>query len=258
MFLDVKDVVLLLGLTVFGAVSGSAVCCLSVRLAHGESWLRGRSHCPRCRHDLKAKDLIPLVSYMTLKGKCRYCHEKIPIGEFIFEWMTILLLLLVYLFWGVTLDGLSMALMTLLFLAVSICDLESGIIPNGLIISGILIQVVSIWFRGAGFRALGKAFGRGLLIAAAVGLIVMMTDRVLRSRSMGGGDLKLIFMLGIMTTVLQSLMALWIACIIGMIVFLISGKTGRQTIPFGPPLCAGWLICCFLSQLPFFNGLSMI
>ena len=122
---------------ILGLIFGSFINCMAWRIVHKESVWKGRSHCASCGHPLKAMDLIPIVSYLFLKGKCRYCKEKVSIRYMLTE----LLLAIVFIsfIWKYDISFLALRYMVLacILLGLALVDLESYEIPDGFIISGV-------------------------------------------------------------------------------------------------------------------------
>ena len=114
-----------------GACMGSFLNCAAWRIAHGESFVKGRSRCPDCGHPLGALDLVPVFSWLFLRGKCRYCGKKIParypLSEAVFAAVTVLCLLR----FGLTAECLRNLIFFGCLFCLSLVDLESCIIPDG-------------------------------------------------------------------------------------------------------------------------------
>ena len=133
---------------IFGAVFASFITCTAWRVVRGEDWKMGHSHCDTCGHELSTADLFPIVSYVALKGKCRYCGSKVPPRDLIFE------ILLGLLFAGTLalhgfVDATVVAALTLevLLLGLSLADWDSGVIPDGF-----LAAILVVWIMTVGFR----------------------------------------------------------------------------------------------------------
>jgi len=224
-----------------GAVLGSFLNCAAWRIAHGESFLKGRSRCPSCDHVLGAADLVPIFSWLFLRGKCRHCGGKVsvryPLTECFFALVTVLSLL--------RFDLSVLCLRNLVFLCCLFClslvDLESFIIPNGCLLIAVGAWLLALPFTWEGWWPVlnsliaAVVFGGGLL---AVSLIM---DKVLKKESLGGGDIKLFAVVGLYLGLVGSLFAMLLACVLGLLfVFLrrrIVKNAGEQ-FPFGPSIAA--------------------
>lgn len=129
-----------------GACMSSFIACMCWRIAHGESVLRGRSHCDYCGHTLGVRDLFPIFSYIFSGGKCRYCGAKLSFGHLAGELLGAVLFVAVLLKFDITLTTLTMLLFICILLACSFSDLNGCKIPNGFIIAGIVLRAVSLLF----------------------------------------------------------------------------------------------------------------
>src|SRR5258708_3544812 len=128
-------------LFIFGTVVGSFLGVVIDRLPRGKTIVKGRSHCDHCKHTLSALDLIPLVSFLALRGKCRYCHSSIGWDTFFIESITGILFVITFLFVQFSFESqiFSFAFFSSLLyyfyiisslIAIFFIDLEHGIIPN--------------------------------------------------------------------------------------------------------------------------------
>lgn len=222
-----------------GAVFGSFLNCAAWRLSHGESVLRGRSHCTSCGHVLGAGDLVPILSWLFLRGKCRYCGTKIParypLTEAVFALLTLLCLLRFDLSWLCLRNWL---LLCCLF-CLSLTDLDCMIIPDVCLIIAAAVWLVFLpltggWQNARGGLIAGLAFGGGLL-----GISLLM-DRILKRDSLGGGDIKLFAVLGLYLGVVGTLFMTVLACLLGLLFAMLRrGRTGGgEPFPFGPAIAA--------------------
>lgn len=218
---------------VLGTVFGSFINCLAWRWVQGESVLRGRSHCAVCGHVLGPLDLIPLVSYLALKGRCRYCST--PISPRYMAAEVTLGLFFAAAAWRFGLSWQTVqawALFTVL-LGLALVDLDSYIIPDGFILAGLLIWLPTLALAfGDLIHTLAHAMSGAAMAALVLGLVLVF-EAVTKKESMGGGDIKLFFMVGLYLGFWESLLNLILACLIG-IVF--AGIIRARLIPFGPAI----------------------
>ena len=225
-----------------GAVMGSALNCLAYRIVRDQKWSSGRSRCPACGHALSLPDLIPVLSWLCLGGKCRHCGAKISARYVITEALLGLAFVSVLLRFGLSFDALSAAVLVACLLALSLVDLEIQIIPDRFLAIPAAVRLIQIIFS-SNFRAILPAliFGAGLLVLSLV------MDKVLKKDSMGGGDIKLMAVLGLFFTVPECLLLLVIACIVGIFMAAILMKIDSDTaFPFGPALSiAAWVTLMF-------------
>lgn len=242
---------------IFGLVMGSALNCLSYRIAHNQKWAGGRSICPSCEHTLGALDLIPLFSWLFLKGKCRYCGKKIspryPLTE------ALLALVYISLLWkyGLTLNLVSTMILCSCLFCLSLVDLETQIIPDRFLLIPAIVRIGQLLFEN---RSDIKVFFICLIPAVALGggvlIISLIMDKILKKDTMGGGDIKLLAVLGLYLSqyplcIPEGLMLLFIACIVGIVIGSILMKVDSETpFPFGPALAvAAWLTLLFGAPL---------
>ena len=232
---------------ILGLVMGSALNCLSWRIANGKKWSgKSRSVCAHCGHELAAKDLIPLVSWLALKGKCRYCGKKISPRYILAE--ILLAVIYISLLWrfDLSLHTLSAAVLCSCLFCLSLVDLDTQIIPDRFLVIPAVVRVAELLFTG-GFSALLGGIWPGLVIAGAVLVLSLVMDKVLKKDTMGGGDIKLLAVLGMFLTFPQCLLMVMFACVIGIVMASVLMKVDSETaFPFGPALSlAAWLVMLF-------------
>ena len=228
-----------------GAVMGSFLNCAAIRLIHHEPLSRGRSHCVHCGHTLGVRDLIPLASFLLLRGRCRYCGQRLSPRYLFAELISALVFLSLWLKFGLTLRCLELLILASLCLCLSFCDLEDYIIPDRFILAGILVRAVFILLSGdLPHTALRSLIG-GLSVALPVLILVLIMEKILKKEAMGGGDLKLLFMLGLYFPWSLNFLGILLACVIGILFGLAALRRDRM-IPFGPSICLGsWISCLF-------------
>ena len=222
---------------VLGAVFGSFINCMAWRIAHGEKISGGRSHCAVCGHTLGALDLIPVFSYLFLWGRCRYCGEKISFRYPATELALALAFMLCAWHFDLTWTALEAMGLACILLGLSLVDLEIYEIPDRFILAGILWW--GIWTlqsylsgqaqEGALIRSLlgGLALGGGLLVLS------LIFDKVTGKEGLGGGDIKLFFMVGLYLGPAVGLFSLIIACFTGILFVIL---LHQEKIPFGPAI----------------------
>lgn len=224
-----------------GLVSGSFLCCAAERRAGGES-LRGRSRCPLCGHTLGARDLVPLGSYLVLRGRCRYCGGKIPTGSFRAEAVSGLLFLSLLWRFDVSWELLEYALLFALLLYASLRDLSEYIIPDGVILGGVLLRCLALAGSPSPLWEALFALAGGLCVSLPLLMLALGGERALGKETMGGGDIKLFFMLGLYFDWKVNLFLLLCACFLGIVFALAARKGKEERIPFGPAIaCGAWV-----------------
>lgn len=217
-----------------GAVAGSFLACCASRFLHGGSIVYGRSVCESCGHRLNAIDLVPVFSYLYLRGRCRYCNETYSVNSLAAEIITGTAFVLC----GIhTMPGLSLVLMftfTGCLILISLIDYEKQIIPDYLVcviaVNGILYNLLH--HPDMIFDA---------ILGGVLGFAIMLAVFIISRGGMGGGDVKLSaaagLWLGVEGTLLFLLLSFAFDGIIS-IVLLASGiKNKGDAVPFGPFLC---------------------
>lgn len=222
-----------------GLVIGSFINVVVYRLPQGESIVMPRSYCTYCKSPLRFWQLIPLVSYLILGGRCGQCTHPFSPRYFLVELANGSLFALLTTFYGVGLYTLFHSILIAILIAISIIDWEHLIIPDSLNITiiflgllGIFLGITVTWSHAV----LGAFLGGGILLLLAL----FFPD------GMGGGDIKLIFALGLITGWQWILLLLFLASLIGTafgaINILIKGREKGRLIPFGPFLALGALM----------------
>lgn len=232
---------------VLGAVVGSFLNVCIYRLPAGKSIVRPASHCPTCAHPIKFYDNIPIIGYLILGGKCRHCNERISLLYPAVELLTAVISLLLFRMYGLSLGYLFSFLFVCALIVITFVDLEHQIIPDVITLPGVpLFALAAIFFMDVTFRdsLIGILAGGGFLFLVALGY-QLMTKR----EGMGGGDIKLLAMLG----GFLGWQSLWfivmaaslIGAVAGISVMIARGKDTRYAIPFGPFLSAAATLYIF-------------
>jgi len=224
-----------------GAAIGSFMNVCVHRLPHGESVVRPRSHCPSCGSDIPARDNIPILSWLLLRGRCRGCGERISLRYPLVELVSIGIWVGMALAYGPTLHALSGAVFFTLLLAIAITDARHYVIPDELSIgglaSGLALAVVTELTTGMPTivsSVVGAALG--FLLLLGVGLV---GDWVFKKPAMGGGDMKMMAMIGAYLGPLGAILTIFLGALAGSLIFgPISLKTGKM-VPFGVFLALG-------------------
>lgn len=230
-----------------GLMVGSFLNVCIDRLPRGESILHPASHCQACHHRLAARDLVPLFSYLRLRGRCRYCQAAIP-GRL--PWLELATgALFAFLCWhfGLTAELGAMTFYACLFIVVFAVDLEHGLILNRVLYVGTAAALLFALFLPLPWLAFWRVSGiASAAIGAGIGFVILFLIAVLSRGGMGWGDVKLAALIGLATGFPLVFVALFVAAILGGVVgvaLLITKKRGRkQTVPFGPFLSVGTMI----------------
>lgn len=204
-------------------------------MVHGGSVTKGRSYCPRCGHELGLLELVPILSWLFLRGKCRHCLAQVPASYFVIEVVMALVYVLLLWVYGLSIQTLAYMVLAGILCSMMLVDLKTYTIPNVFITSGIAVWLCSVWFMAVPADTFGPGtllvpyLGTGFLAVLADGVIgavvigggilaaSLIFDRVTGRTSLGGGDVKLLFMTGLFLGLLGALFALILACIIGLV-----------------------------------------
>lgn len=227
---------------VFGSVMGSFYHVIASRLSKGKSIISPPSHCENCNHYLKWYELIPIISYLIQGGKCRKCKAKMPISYILMEICTGILFAVCYHVFGYSLQLIVALIFVSSLIIIIISDIEYMIILDEVLIIAIFsIIVVDIIDLGLYETALKIASGLGSFITMI--LIKKIGDIMFKQESLGGGDIKLMFLVGIVIGYPMSVCNIFFATFIAfpIALFLLIFKKDN-IIPFGPFLSMAGII----------------
>jgi leader peptidase (prepilin peptidase)/N-methyltransferase len=244
---------------ILGLFIGSFLGVVIDRLPYNKSILIGRSQCNSCRHKLGLLDLIPVLSFILLKGKCRYCKAKLSLFYPVIELLTAFLFALIFfnIVTPLTLVNLKfifyllyLLLMVSSFIVIFFIDLKNGIIPDKILIFDTVISLVwlSISPLSIIINRLLSGFGSIAFFIAVSYIFYLVTKK----EGMGGGDVKMSFVLGLFLGFPAIVFSLYLAFILGTIfaIFLLifRKKTFKGSLPFGPFLIMGTLLSLFFQN----------
>ena len=239
----------LIGAFLVGLAVGSFLNVCIWRLPRDEQVVRGRSHCPTCKRVIPWFDNIPIVSFVRLKGRCRFCRAPISWRYPAVELLTGLALVAVVSRWGVSGVSLVYAVVISSLIVVSFIDAQHQIIPDLITLPGVMLAVLASLLvpslHGTAHRGLSVA--RSVLGVAAGGgsiyLMGILGEFLFKREAMGGGDVKLMAMLGAVLGWQQVLLAFFIAPVLGSLVGIPLRLLRRQElIPYGPFLSVAAVI----------------
>ena len=241
---------------IFGTIFASFITCAAWRVVRGEDWIHGHSHCDTCGHELSTADLFPIVSYVALKGKCRYCGSKVPPRDLIFE------ILLGLLFAGTlalhgSIDAAVVAALALemLLLGLSLADWDSGVIPDGF-----LAAILVVWIMTVGFRPDAQKFAmEGVIASACVGLLMAVGTAIVGKITKGKvsyGPTKLSMCLMLFLGFKGSVIAVGVGIVLG-IVFALACKSKKKKLSLAPAISIATIIAFLLKDLLLVLGVQM-
>ncbi len=235
---------------IFGAVVGSFLNVCICRMPRDESVISPPSHCPQCSCRIRWYDNIPLLSYLALRGKCRGCGVHIPLQYPLVELINGLLTLALFLRFGPSLTFLALFLFCSGLVTITFIDIEHQIIPDEISLSGIVIGFAFSFFlpwQGWLNSLAGILLGGGILLLVAWGY-----HRLTGKEGMGGGDIKLLAMMGAFLGWKAVPFIIFSASLVGSVVgislMLFRKKDAKLAIPFGPYLASAAVLYIFYGR----------
>ncbi|MBQ6546816.1 MAG: prepilin peptidase [Bacilli bacterium] len=229
-----------------GLIFGSFYNVVGLRVSKKENLLFPGSHCPKCNHKLKPYELIPVFSFIFLKGRCKKCKERISIMYPFIELCTGILFAVSFYKYGFSTDLILALLLSSLLMIIVVTDLNFYIIPDSIIVAfGILIFIYNIIDKGILDACTYVVYG--LLMFGLMYALMKFGNALFKKESLGGGDIKLMGILGMINKPIVSITALSLAAFIALpcsIYFLKKNKD--KVIPFGPFIVIGFILIMFL------------
>lgn len=219
---------------IFGAIMGSFYHVVATRLSNDESIITPGSHCPRCNHYLKWYENIPLISYIILKGKCSQCHSRIPISYWIVEVVTGALFAVCYHSFGFSIELIIALVFVSSLITVIVSDIEYMIILDEVLMFATLLIAI-IYILGLGLEQAAYHIYSGVGAFLVMYAIKILGDKAFKKESLGGGDIKLMFLFGMVLGLPMSVCTIFLATFIAFPVALfILFSDKENVIPFGP------------------------
>lgn len=233
---------------------GSFYNVLGTRIVKKESIIKPKSHCEKCGHVLSWYELIPIFSFIFLKGRCRNCKTKLSFLYLFSEFFCGVLFAISFYSFGFTPELIISLALSSLLIIVTVSDITYMIIPDRfIIISGVLILLTKLIFMGPSVFL--TSLLNGLLAFIIMFLIMKLGDYIFKKETLGGADVKLMFVVGITLEPFLSLLVIIIASMIALPISLfLLVKEKEHAIPFGPFIMVGTMIV-FLTKL---DGMKII
>jgi leader peptidase (prepilin peptidase)/N-methyltransferase len=242
---------------IFGSAMGSFYHVIATRVSKGLSIVSPGSHCEKCNHTLKWYELIPILSYILQGGKCRKCHAPLPSSYLLMELCTGILFAVCYHKFGFTLELISSIIFVSSLIIIIISDIEYMIILDEVLIFAILgIIIVDIFSIGLYDTSIRILYGMGAFVTML--LIKKAGDVMFKQESLGGGDIKLMFLIGLVIGYPMAVCNIFLATFIAfpIALFLLVSKKDN-IIPFGPFLSMGAIIL-YIWGLTFADVINFI
>lgn len=228
---------------ILGTILGSFYHVIGYRLPKEESIVNPKnSYCPSCHKKLKWYELIPIISYIIQLGKCRNCHEKISIFHPFIELVTGLLFAVSFYSFGFSYELIISLTLVSLFSIVIVSDLTYMIIPDEVTFTCAIIIIITN-FLNLGLKSGLMQLGSGLLTFLCMYLIMLFGNMIFRKETLGGADIKLMLISGLVLHPVLGIFVIFIASTIALPVSLIIYVTNKEhMIPFGPFIVSAILL----------------
>lgn len=247
---------------IMGVIFGSFYNVCIFRIPEKLSIINPPSHCYNCNSRLKPLDLVPILSWSMLKGRCRYCGEKISYRYALIEFLTGILFLLVFNKYGYNIQTIYYLIFISMLIIITLIDIDHYIIPDCLIIFGsIVVILANILGQGIGIK---NSLSGALICGGSMLILVSLIEFIVKKEVMGGGDIKLFAMtglfLGIRGGLLTILLSIYVGAFYGIIV-IVNSRLKKQEynsmIPYGPFISIGALIVvlCETNTISWYTGL---
>jgi leader peptidase (prepilin peptidase)/N-methyltransferase len=239
--MGIREVIFYLIFIITGLAVGSFLEVVIYRVPRKLSIVRPASFCPNCKKKIAFYDNIPVLSYIILRGRCRYCKSKIPVKSLLVEIITSLLFLANYIIFGLSINTAIGIIFCCALIAVSFIDIEFKIIPN--------VIVLPLTVVGLALNIASDPSNWWMPLAFSVGAFVfMLIIHLISPRGMGMGDVKLSLMAGafLVRNVVSGLfLGFLLGSLYGLSLIIIKRKKLKQAIPFGPFISLGSIISLF-------------
>ena len=238
---------------IYGLIIGSFLNVLIIRFGTNESPAKGRSHCMKCNHTLAWYDNIPLFSWLFLKGKCRYCHEPISIQYPVVEALNAFLWSIIFMYSGIEVRTICYMVMSSALIVISFVDEKCMEIP---VSQQIVLQICGV----VNFVFDLSNWSNHIIGALCVSVFLLIIFLVTLGRGIGFGDVKLMFLLGLLLGWKRIIVGFLVGCIIAIIIHSVRMKFSdkEHILAFGPYLCIGSFLSLFVGEFIFNIYLSIL
>ena len=219
---------------ILGLHMGSFYTVVGLRLPNHEKFVTGRSHCDTCKHLLSLFDMIPILSFIFFRRKCRYCKNKIsPLSTYM-EFFTGILYLLGYIVFGFSYELLIALGIVSLLIIISVSDISYYVIPDELLIFfSIYFYLIILLKDGFSYSVLSLL--SGVFLFTVMYLIMIFGNALFKKESLGGGDIKMMFVFGLILPPLLGVISIFLGSFLALPVSLFILLTKKNhLVPFGP------------------------
>lgn len=251
------DLIYLVIFFILGTVVGSFLYVVATRLSLNKSIIYPPSHCDICNHRLAWYELIPILSYIFLGGKCSKCHTKLPISYLFVELISGILYSVCYYVFGFNLELVVAIIFASTIITIIVSDIEYMIILDEVLLFSVAAIIVINLFR-IGVIETAYSILSGLGAFLTMYLLKMLGDKIFKKESLGGGDIKLLFLFGLVLGYAMSICSIFLATFIAFpIAMYYVFKKKDNIIPFGPFLSMAALIL-FILGIQFSDIINFI
>ncbi len=246
------EILLIVLFAILGLAVGSFLNVCIDRLPRNESIVNPPSHCAVCQHKLATKDLIPVFSYLGLRGRCRYCQAAIPRRLFWVELATAIIFALLCWHYGLSVELGVMIFYACLFIIIFVIDLEQGLILNKVVYPGMVVALLlallpqswlsqGTWLTGVIQPSIASA-----ALGGGIGFVIFLLIAIVSRGGMGWGDVKLAALIGLATgfplVFLSIIMGAILGGIVAVALLIVKKRNLKGTIPFGPFLALAAMV----------------
>jgi leader peptidase (prepilin peptidase)/N-methyltransferase len=255
---------------ILGSIVGSFLNVCIYRLPQGQSIVKPRSFCPQCKKTIPWYDNIPLLSYVLLRARCRFCNARISLRYFIVELLTAIMFLIFYNLYGLSFKSFFYLIFICGLIIATFVDIQQRIIPDEISVGGIVAGLLFNAIKGIHLKTLsydpqpifnsflGIIIGGGIIYLTGV-LFDLVYFKLLKkppiqgeTESMGGGDVKLLAMIGAFLGWQQALLTFFLAPFFGLVIGIFNLLLKKDhTIPYGPFLSLAALFALFWADKIF-------
>jgi len=248
------EIIISIMIFIIGTCLGSFYACIGYRIPNNISTIKPSSFCPKCNKPLKWYMNIPLFSFIFLKGKCAYCSEKISKFYIFTELITGFLFMISYLYFGLTKElYINLILISVLSITI-VTDLRYLYISDRVIVLSIIGELI-INFIYIDSKEIMYHVISAIVMFGIMYTIKLLGDFVFKRESLGGGDIKLMLLVGLTLGIVDAITSLLISSTLALIFsIIIMKKNEEKIVPFGPFLIIGTMVIYLLS----YNGIGII
>lgn len=238
------DIIFSFWLFFLGAALGSFLNVVVYRLPRGESIFRPASHCPNCDKPLKPYDNIPILSWLLLGAKCRYCKDPISMRYPFVELAVAIWFVWMFQLFGLSWEFANFTILGVILLAVSIVDFDTQLIPDSVLIVGAVFGLAFAFYGDA--MTVTESLTGGAAMGGTFFLIALIGDKMMKKDSMGFGDVKLSLMTGLFIGWKMAILAIFFSSIFASVIGLTAIALGKmkfgKPFAFGPFIALGALV----------------